>query len=225
MTSFGEIYASISSNFEPKRRTLKEIGVILTKAYSVYKHPKFEKFSPFTPGNQTEELNRTTVERLIWEIRQIKTVDNGQYTLASEGIERTIADIQTLNIYSINPNEAEQFDSIFNSARMYANLRYLIDVSRQGLMFTHQKNVQDHLIKLENKETKINYLYNTLFNLKQNIKLWDKKLHENLITYLNLEIEKWERFAEPKEKQVDFKSTEQLHEFLVKLIKIGRAHV
>ncbi|VXD19577.1 hypothetical protein [Marinoscillum sp. 108] len=224
MKSFGEIYTSISSNFEPQNRTLSEIGIILTKAYSVYKHPKFERFSPFTPGNQTEELNRTTVERLTWEIQQIKTNDNGKYIVASEGIERAIADIQTLNVYSLNPNDAEHFESIFNSAKMDANLKYLIEISRQGLLFTHQKNIQEHLKELPDKEAKLNYLNNTLFSLKQNVKLWDKKLYETLTAFLDVEVQKWEKFTESKESQVEFKSADQLHDFIVKLIKERLSH-
>lgn len=223
MKTFGEILSSLKSNFEPQNRTLKDIGVILSKAYTVYKHPKFEKFSPFTPGNPTLDINRTTVERLIWEIQRIQTKDGGSYVLASEGIERVIADIQTLNVYSINPGTDSHIGSIINSAKMEANLRYMVDVARQGLLFTHQKIIQDQLNELEGKNSKLNYLHNTIISLKQNEKLWDNNLFNSLNEYLKLEISKWEQFQEEVEKKA-FQTQEQLYEFVITIIQDRLAH-
>ncbi|MGR3317053.1 MAG: hypothetical protein ACUZ8O_01035 [Candidatus Anammoxibacter sp.] len=218
MKSFGEIYNSIKSNFDPQSRSLKEIGVILAKIYSVLRNPKFEKFSPFTPGNEIIDIDRTTVERLIWEIQQAQTKDNGSYIVSSEGIERVIADIQTLNVYALNPDIDSHFANLINSAIIEANLRYLIDISRTGLLFTRQKNIQDHLASLDSKDARLNYLHNTLFSLKQNKKLWDKILYDSMLEFLELEIGKWEKYSEDKDHKQTFESAQQLHDFIIKLL-------
>lgn len=224
MKTFGKILSSLKSNFEPQNRTLKDISVILSKAYTVSKHPKFDQLPPLAPNNLSLYIDRTTIERLIWETqRSLTTEDDEYYIMASEGIERAIANIQTLNVYSMNPEPGSHIDPIQYSAKMEANLRYLVYVARQGLLFTHQKKIQDKLSQLNEKHLKLNYLHKKIINLKQNEKLWDSELFNSINKYLELETSKWEQFLK-EDKKNTFQTQEQLYEFIITLIQDKLEH-
>jgi hypothetical protein len=96
MKTFNEIYNSIKPDFTPQLRSIIDIGIILSKAYLILKAEKYAEYLPFDFTGSSFDTDRTTIERLLKELNDIKVEDDGIYVLQSEGVERAIADIKNL---------------------------------------------------------------------------------------------------------------------------------
>lgn len=223
MTTFNDIYNSIRTDFAPQPRSLPDLGVILSKIYEVLKSDKYSDYSPFDLNNSVFDTDKTTIERLIKELINIKTKSDGAFIVNSEGIERTIADIKTLEINTLNPNTNSKDSQMFDFSYLKSQLLYLIDIARQGLNFTRKKIIIDNLKNLKGKNSKINYLNSTLLTIKQNQNLWDKFQYDTISKFIELELNKWEKFIDKKE-SLNFSSSNELHKFIVKLINERLVH-
>lgn len=223
MTTFNEIYNSIKSDFTPQPRSLPDLGIILSKIYEVLKSDKYLKYSLFDLNSSVFDTDKTTIERLINELLGIKTKSDGDFIVNSEGIERTISDIKTLEISALSPDTNSKDSQMFDFSYLKGQLLYIIDVARQGLTFTRRKIIIDNLENLKGKNTKINYLNSTLLSIRQNKLLWDKTEYDAISKFIELELNKWEKFIDEKER-LNFSSSDELHKFIVKLINEKLIH-
>ncbi|QXP59230.1 hypothetical protein [Olleya sp. HaHaR_3_96] len=222
MRTFNDIYNNIQSNFSPQPRSIIDLGIILSKLYEVLKSDKYSEYNPFELNSSSFSTDRTTIERLIYELENAKS-DNRIHTVSSEAIERLIADVKTLEINVKNPNTDSSNSNMFDFTYLKGQLLYLIDISREGLVLNKKQKIIDTLEKLDNKTERINYLNSTLLEIAQNKNFWDKNQFEHITKFLELEISKWEKYIEPTE-GIDFKSPSELHKFIVKLISERLIH-
>jgi hypothetical protein len=218
MKTFNDLYFTIK-DFEPQPRSLSDLGIILSKAYSTLKHERFIKYSPFEDENSVINTDRVTIERLIKELNESESNDDGTFILKSEGIERAITDIKTLEVQTRNPSyEAEEFVNMFDFTLLKANLLYIIGVSRHGLTLLKQQIIRNNIEKLKNKNERLNYLNSILINLRQNERFIDKVQFESLLKFIELEITKWNQIIEKEEPKKHFSSTKELQDFIVNLV-------
>ena len=223
MRTFNDIYNSIKPDFVPQPRSIIDLGIILSKIYEVLKSEKYIEYSPFDVNDHPFVSDRTTIERLIKELSEIKTLDKGFYMVSSEGIERVISSTKTLEINTLNPNTDSNDSKMYDFIFLRGQLLYLIDVCREGLIFTKKKIILDNVNKLNGKNEKINYLNTTLLSIKQNENLWDKVQFKSITDFLELEVKKWELFKDDQS-EPEFKSTYELHNYVVNLIKEKLIH-
>lgn len=217
MKTFNDIYNSIKTDFTPQPRSIPDLAIILAKIYEALKSDKYSEFSPFNIDNSVIDTDKTTIERLIKELKETNTKGEDSFFVNSEGIERTIVDIKTLEINILNPSTNSSDSKMFDFSQLKAQLLYLIEVARQGLTFTKKKIIIDNLANLKGKNAKINYLNSTLLSIRQNQNLWDKFQYDNISKFIELELNKWEKFIDEKE-NLNFSSANELHKFIVKLI-------
>jgi hypothetical protein len=220
MNKFDDIYNSIKPNFAPQNRSIYEIGIILSKFYKVLNSEKISSFKPFESRDSVYDINRTTIEKLIQELTEIKIKD-GTYTVKSEAVEKAISDIRTLEIFSINPNTTEDSREI-NSGYLKGNLRYLIEVAREGLIFTKRKIITDNLNQFNSNNEKLNYLNKTLISIKQNKSLWDQIQFSEIVEFIELEKGKWQNIN--TENTNAFSSSQELFNFIIGLIESKLNH-
>lgn len=217
MKTFNDIYNSIKTDFTPQPSSIPDLAIILAKIYEALKSDKYSEFSPFNIDNSVIDTDKTTIERLIKELKETNTKGEDSFFVNSEGIERTIVDIKTLEINILNPSTNSSDSKMFDFSQLKAQLLYLIEVARQGLTFTKKKIIIDNLANLKGKNAKINYLNSTLLSIRQNQNLWDKFQYDNISKFIELELNKWEKFIDEKE-NLNFSSANELHKFIVKLI-------
>jgi hypothetical protein len=107
---------------------------------------------------------------------------------------------------------------------MKGNLLYLINVARQGLIFTKKKMILNYIAKLNTKGERLNYLNSTLIRIKQDERLWDKIQYESITNFLELELNKWQNYIEIEDKSEGFSSSQELFDFIVNIIRDKLEH-
>lgn len=223
MRTFNDVYDTLKPNFVPQPRSIIDLGIILSKIYEVLKSEKYIEYSPFDVYDYPFVTDRTTIERLIKELSEIKTLDKGFYMVSSERIEKVISSTKTLEINTLNPNTDSNASKMYDFIFLKGQLMYLIDVCREGLNFTKKKIILDNIEKLNNKNERINYLNSTFLSIKQNENLWDKVQFKYITDFLSIELKKWE-LHKNDQNELEFQSTYELHNYVVKLIKEKLIH-
>jgi hypothetical protein len=223
MKTFDDIYNSIKPDCTSQPRNAIDIRIILLKAYILLKAEQYDEYSPFDIKGSAFDTDRTTIERLLKELSTIKT-DDVIYTMQSQGIEEAIFDIKTIEIYTINPSIDSSNPKWDNVGKLKGNLLYLIDVARDLLILTRKKIIRDRIAQLNSKDEKLNYLNSTLIEIKQNKGFWDKAQYNLLINFIELELNKWDKYIEIKDTENRFSSPQELHKFVVNLIRDKLEH-
>jgi hypothetical protein len=217
--TFDQIYQTIDGSFNPKERSLSQIGVILKEVDDLSKHPRYNIVLDHNYLLEQMQLN-TVIARLLHEVNTIQTDDQGQFWSSSEGIERAIAQIKTFKILSYTPpTENSEIQFIQISGALNAYKKYLIHTAREGLVFTHKKIIYDKLYMLNSKPEKLNYLNSSLITMRQSKNSWDPYQYDQISNYLELEIHRWELMSDSRSNEIEFNSCKDLQEFVTNLLK------
>jgi len=219
MKSFDDIFHSLQEDSKPQSRTLIDLGILLSKAYFVLGNEKFQEFIKLEIKDSVLNANNPLIEGLIQELGAIKCENSGSFIVKSEGIERFIKDIKSLELESKKPLIEDSFYKSFNFAELKAQLLYLVYASREGLIRLKQKQIIDHIAQLDHKEERLEYLDSLVHQMKKNENEYDEVQYTSLIKFIDCELTKWKRVVENSMDIKGFNSTEELHDFLVALVR------
>lgn len=221
--TFEEIYLTVDEKLNPKSRTLKELGVILNHANEISNHPHFNILDDDSYLRIKQSKNNTVIARLLHEIDTIKLSDNRIFISKSESIESAI--LQVNNCKSlVNKPEISSFLSANIFGILDATKDFIIYLIQGSLIDTKKIVIKENLLNCNSKIKKLNFLNFELLSIKQNLDSRDKYQSEKLIEYLELEIEKWKLFKEEKTNEIEFKSCNDLYEFVLKIINTRLKH-
>ena len=226
MKNFDDIYNSVDPDFKPRFRSLKEIGIILSKLFDFVKLNDQKEVFILANSESPFYVSRTTIARLIHEIETIKTIDGVFYTVENEGLERAIKIIKRIEDFANNDlREIAHFSKNSVSSDLKVPLSFIIDIARRGIIFTRKKIIADELSKIPTKQDKINYINSKIVHLKQNEILWDEKEYNEIIKHLELEKERWENHIEINSNELPiFNTCGDLHNFIINLINDTLCH-
>ena len=166
MKSFDDIFNSLHKNFKPQSRTLIDLGILLSKAYSILGNEKFKKYTRFQKNNSVLHTQNQIIKGLINELGEVDFDNSCTYKVKSEGIERFINDIKTLELESEKTVIEEAFIKSFNFGELKAQLLYLVYTSREGLIRLKKKIVLSRIAELDSKEERLEYLDSLVESMK-----------------------------------------------------------
>ena len=219
MKSFDDIVNSLHEDFKPQSRTLIDLGILLSKAYSVLGDEKFKEFTRFKKNNSVLHTQNQIIKGLIDELGEIDIENSTNYMVKSEGIERFIKDIKTLELESEKPLIEEAFMRTFNFGELKAQLLYLVYTSREGLIRLKKKVVLSRIAELDNKEERLEYLDSLVDSMRKTDNFYDEVQYTSLIKFIDCELTKWQRVVENSKDFKSFSSSQELHDFMVELIR------
>lgn len=219
MKSFDDIFHTLQEDYKPQSRTLIDLGILLSKAYFVLGNEKFQEYIKLEMNDSVLHANNPLIEGLIQELSDVNCEYSGSFIVKSEGIERFIKDIKSLELESGKPVIEESFYKSFNFAELKAQLLYLVYTSREGLIRLKQKQIMDHVAQLNQKEERLEYLDSLVHKMKTNVNQYDEVQFTTLVKFIDCELTKWKRVVENSLDIKGFNSTEELHDFLVAMVR------
>lgn len=219
MKSFNDIFDSLDENFKPQSRTLIDLGILLSKAYTVLGNEKFMDFSRFQKNNSILNTQNHIIKGLIKELGEVDDENSSIYMVKSEGIERFINDIKTLELESEKPSIEDSFMKSFNFGELKAQLLYIVYSSREGLIRLKKKIILNQIAELENKDERLEYLDTLIAKMRKHDDFYDEVQYTSMIKFINCELTKWQRVVENSIDFKSFSSNEELHDFVVDLIR------
>jgi len=223
MERFVEITNTVSNNFEPKARSLYEIGIILSKVYELSNQIKWNTFDPFDNSDSFISIDRTTIERNIHEINTISV--KGIYTVASKALEMSIIEIDMYNNFylsGLDVNEQIGLEPVL-AGRMRATTKYLIEITSQGLLLTKKQKIIEELNNIQDVSGKIIYLEKQLILFKQRSSFIDLNQFKELIKFIKLEI-KNQKLNIKNFNHIKFNNNSELSTFISNVIKEELSH-
>lgn len=219
MKSFDDIFHTVQEDYKPQSRNLIDLGIVLSHAHFVLGNKKFQELIKLKINDSVLQDNNPLIPRLIQELSEIDSEDTGSFIIKSEGIERFIKDIKTLELESNKSIIEDSFYKSFNFAELKAQLLYLVYASREGLIKVKQKQIIDHIAQLNHKEERLEYLDSLLNVMKKNKNEYDEVQYTTLVKFINCELTKWKRVLANSKDIEGFNSIEELHDFLVAMVR------
>lgn len=221
MKSFDDIFNSLHQDFKPQSRTLIDLGILLSKAYTVLGNEKFMDFSRFQKNNSVLNTQNRIIQGLIKELGEVKSENSSIYMVKSEGIERFIKDIKTLELESEKPSIADSFMKSFNFGELKAQLLYIVYSSREGLIRLKKKMILNQIADLDDKNERLKYLDSLVAKMRETDDFYDEVQYTSMIKFINCELTKWQRVVENSIDFRSFSSNEELHDFVVDIVRNG----
>ncbi len=219
MKSFDDIINSLHVDFRPQSRTLIDLGILLSKAYSVLGNEKFKEYTRFQKNNSVLHTQNKIIKGLINELSEVDIDSSCTFKVKSEGIERFIKDIRTLELESQKGEIEEAFIKSFNFGELKAQLLYLVYTSREGLIRLKKKMVLGRIAELDDKDERLEYLDSLITQMKKNDNHYDEVQYTSLIKFIDCELTKWTRVVENANDFKSFSSNQELHDFMVDMIR------
>jgi len=219
MKSFDDIFHSLHADYSPQSRTLIDLGILLSKAYFVLGNEKFQAYTQLEINDSVLHAKNPLIKGLIKELSNINCEKSKSFIVKSEGIERFIKDIKSLELESAKPFIEDSFYKSFNFAELKAQLLYLVYTSREGIIRLKQKQIIDHIAQLNQKEERLEYLDLLVKQMKKSRNQYDEVQYTSLIKFIDCELTKWKRVVEDSMDIKGFDSTEELHDYLVAMIR------
>lgn len=219
MKSFDDIFNSLHEDFKPQSRTLIDLGILLSKAYAVLGNEKFNKYTRFQKNNSVLHTQNQIIKGLINELGEVDIDNSCSYKVKSEGIERFIKDIKTLEQESYKSEIEESFMKSFNFGELKAQLLYLVYTSREGLIRLKKKMVLSRIAELDDKDERLDYLDSLITQMKKNNNHYDEVQYTSLIKFIDCELTKWQQVVENSNDCKSFSSNQELHDFMVEMVR------
>lgn len=219
MKSFDDIFNSIHENFKPQSRTLIDLGILLSKAYTVLGNEKFKEYTRFQKNNSVLHTQNKIIKGLINELGEVDIDSSCTFKVKSEGIERFINDIKTLEQESLKDIVEDDFIQSFNFGELKAQLLYLVYTSREGLIRLKKKMVLSKVAELDNEEERLEYLDSLITQLKKNDNHYDEVQYTTLIKFIDCELTKWQKVLENSNDFKSFSSNQEFHDYMVEMVR------
>lgn len=219
MKSFDDIVNSIHEDFKPQSRTLIDLGILLSKAYAVLGNEKFNQYTRFQKNNSVLHTQNQIIKGLINELGEVDIDNSCTYKVKSEGIERFIKDIKSLELESQKADIEEAFMKTFNFGELKAQLLYLVYTSREGLIRLKKKMVLSRIADLDDKDDRLDYLDSLITQMKKNNNHYDEVQYTSLIKFIDCELTKWQQVVENSSNFKSFSSNQELHDFMVEMLR------
>jgi hypothetical protein len=194
MVSFEYLASTVKLDETAGPRSILEIRSALAKVYELAQHSLFEG-SPVFDAVEVKpwDLHRTTVERMLLEIDTLPILKNRIYTMASQGLEMAISHlVSTERILSqVLGSGHEDYLRAHLGGQLKAQLKYLVDIARHGVITTNKSAIEEHLDTIPNNAKKVTYLKQLLLSYEQREEHYDKKQFAEVCKFIKLEKKKW----------------------------------
>ena len=158
MEDFAALYATLNHE-QPPRRSLRAMQTLLAKAYELANNALFDGTRLLNSTvNSPIQVSRTTVERLLLAVDQLMP-SHFTYQLTSKNVEQLLDDLYTAELLVTRaPSGSEQLLRLQLAGMLAAQLRYLAELVRHGLLMMSQRATQETLAQLPDDTQRVRYL-------------------------------------------------------------------
>ena len=213
-----KLYRSVQEDFTPKKRNLDDLKLLLQTIYQLLDNISELPFDPFKKMDSEIGINRTVIERYIYELESLSMLTSG--SLKSKGLEKLIYNLEIFAAAAIalKHTKAPIGTDIRVAGALTGQLVYIISVIRTVVTRIKKDAIKEKVNLGKTKQERINYLSGELIYYQQNKMDIDEFQYQKITEFLELELQKWKNFIEDDE-ELYFHSNDDLLQYLNEVIE------